>query len=86
MKNCSTPLILRLLFASGLARFGATADHSDGMGFFPDLIAGKPHILAEPLAKDWYERLHAGDGLITNSPPTRLLRLQVSAERTPDRP
>jgi len=41
----------------------AVADHSDGMGFFPDLIAGKPHILAEPLGKDWYERLHAGDGV-----------------------
>jgi Protein of unknown function (DUF3604) len=41
----------------------AVADHSDGMGFFPDLIAGKPHILAHPLGKDWYERLHAGDGV-----------------------
>ncbi len=41
----------------------AVADHSDGMGFFPDLIAGKPHIVAEPLGKDWYERLHAGDGV-----------------------
>jgi hypothetical protein len=32
------------------------------MGFFPDLLAGKPHILAEPLGKDWYERIYAGDG------------------------
>ncbi len=41
----------------------AVADHSDGMGFFPDLIAGKPQILAHPLGRDWYERLHAGDGV-----------------------
>jgi len=40
----------------------AVADHTDGMGFFPDLLAGKPHILAEPLGKDWYERIYAGDG------------------------
>ncbi len=40
----------------------AVADHTDGMGFFPDLRAGKPHILAEPLGKDWYERIYAGDG------------------------
>jgi hypothetical protein len=41
----------------------AVADHSDGMGFFPDLLAGKPHIVADPTGKDWYERLHAGDGV-----------------------
>ncbi len=41
----------------------AVADHSDGMGFFPDLIAGKPHIVADPTGRDWYERLHAGDGV-----------------------
>jgi hypothetical protein len=40
----------------------AVADHTDGMGFFPDLLAGKPHILAEPLGKDWYKRIYAGDG------------------------
>jgi len=40
----------------------AVTDHTDGMGFFPDLLAGKPHILAEPLGKDWYERIYAGDG------------------------
>ncbi|MEE8200484.1 MAG: DUF3604 domain-containing protein, partial [Candidatus Acidoferrales bacterium] len=41
----------------------AVADHSDGMGFFPDLLAGRPHILADPTGKDWYERIHAGDGV-----------------------
>ncbi len=40
----------------------AVADHSDVMGIFPDLLAGKPHILADPTGKDWHERLQAGDG------------------------
>jgi hypothetical protein len=39
------------------------ADHSDNMGFFPDLKAGKPHILAVPLGRDWYDRIHAGEGV-----------------------
>ena len=39
------------------------ADHSDNMGFFPDLFAGKPHILADPVGKDWYQRIQAGDGV-----------------------
>ncbi len=41
----------------------AVADHSDGMGLFPDMFAGKPYILADPAGRDWYERLHAGDGV-----------------------
>ncbi|MFB3098946.1 MAG: DUF3604 domain-containing protein, partial [Acidimicrobiia bacterium] len=43
--------------------FLVVADHSDGMGLFLDLLAGKPHILADPTGKDWYERLKAGDGV-----------------------
>ncbi len=39
------------------------ADHSDNMGFFPDLLAGKPNILADPTGKDWYTRIQAGDGV-----------------------
>jgi hypothetical protein len=39
------------------------ADHSDNMGFFPDLLAGKPHLLADPTGKDWYDRVQAGDGV-----------------------
>jgi hypothetical protein len=42
--------------------FLVVADHSDNMGFFPDLLAGKPHILSDPQGKDWYERLRAGEG------------------------
>ena len=39
------------------------ADHSDNMGFFPDLLAGKPSILADPKGKEWYDRIQAGDGV-----------------------
>ena len=31
--------------------FLVVADHSDNMGFFPDLFAGKPEILADPTGK-----------------------------------
>jgi hypothetical protein len=39
------------------------ADHSDNMGFFPDLFAGKSHILADPTGKDWYDRIQKGEGV-----------------------
>ena len=28
--------------------FLVVADHSDNMGFFPDFLAGKPELLADP--------------------------------------
>lgn len=40
--------------------FLVVADHSDGMGFIPDLIAGKPSIVAVPEGKDWHERINKG--------------------------
>ena len=40
--------------------FLVVADHSDGMGFIPDLIAGTPNILAVPEGKDWHERINQG--------------------------
>jgi hypothetical protein len=43
--------------------FLVIADHSDNMGLFPDLYAGKEHILGDPTGKDWYERIQAGDGV-----------------------
>jgi hypothetical protein len=43
--------------------FLVIADHSDNMGFFPDLFAGAEHILADPTGKDWYERIEAGEGV-----------------------
>ena len=40
--------------------FLVVADHSDNMGFFPDLFAGKPEILADPTGKRWYDMVQAG--------------------------
>ena len=40
--------------------FLVVADHSDNMGFFPDLFAGKPSILADPTGKQWYDLVQAG--------------------------
>src|SRR5262245_3449814 len=33
--------------------FLVVADHSDNMGFFPDLLAGKPELLADPTGRRW---------------------------------
>jgi len=43
--------------------FLVVADHSDNMGFFPDLIAGKPFILEDPTGKKWYDMIKAGKGV-----------------------
>ncbi|MEM7398940.1 MAG: DUF3604 domain-containing protein [Pseudomonadota bacterium] len=43
--------------------FLAITDHSDNMGFFPDMFAGKPHILSDPKGKEWYEKVQAGQGV-----------------------
>jgi hypothetical protein len=43
--------------------FLVVADHSDNMGFFPDMLAGAPHILSVPKGKDWYNRVKAGQGV-----------------------
>jgi len=42
--------------------FLVVADHSDNMGFAPDLIAGKPELLADPTGKKWYDMIKAGEG------------------------
>ena len=43
--------------------FLVVADHSDNMGFFPDMVAGAPHILSDPTGKDWYDRINSGKGV-----------------------
>ncbi len=43
--------------------FLVIADHSDNMGFFPDMLGGAKHILNDPTGKNWYERITAGDGV-----------------------
>src|SRR5690349_10396545 len=42
--------------------FLVVADHSDNMGFFPDLLAGKPELLADPMGRKWYDMIQAGKG------------------------
>jgi hypothetical protein len=42
--------------------FLVVADHSDNMGFFPDLFAGKPELLADPTGRRWYDMIQAGKG------------------------
>ena len=40
--------------------FLVIADHSDNMGFFPELFAGKPEMLADPTGRRWYDMVQAG--------------------------
>ncbi len=42
--------------------FLVVADHSDNMGFFPDLLAGKPELLADPAGRRWYDMIQSGKG------------------------
>lgn len=42
--------------------FLVVADHSDNMGFFPDLFAGAPNVLADPTGRKWYDMLKSGKG------------------------
>ena len=42
--------------------FLVVTDHSDNMGFFPDLLGGKPELLADPLGRKWYDMIQNGQG------------------------
>ncbi len=42
--------------------FLVVADHSDNMGFFPDLFAGKPDLVADPTGRKWYDMIQSGKG------------------------
>src|SRR6476469_8282292 len=42
--------------------FLVVADHSDNMGFFPDFLAGKPEVLADPTGRKWYDMIQGGQG------------------------
>jgi hypothetical protein len=42
--------------------FLVVADHSDNMGFFPDLFAGKPDLLADPTGRKWNDMIKTGRG------------------------
>jgi hypothetical protein len=43
--------------------FLVVADHSDNMGMFPDLAAGKPNILADPQGRKWYNMMQNGEAV-----------------------
>lgn len=42
--------------------FVVVTDHSDNMGMFGDLLAGKSNILADPQGKSWYDMVKGGQG------------------------
>jgi hypothetical protein len=42
--------------------FLVVADHSDGMGFFPQLMGGDPELLATPQGRKWYDQIRGGQG------------------------
>jgi len=42
--------------------FLVVADHSDGFGFFPQLMSGDPELLATEQGKKWYDLITAGKG------------------------
>jgi hypothetical protein len=42
--------------------FLVVTDHSDNMGFFTDLLAGKPNILGDPQGRKWYDMITGGQG------------------------
>src|SRR5215475_435286 len=42
--------------------FLVVTDHSDGMGFFPQLMGGDPALLATPQGRKWYDEIKSGKG------------------------
>jgi Protein of unknown function (DUF3604) len=42
--------------------FLVVADHSDSMGFFPDLFTGDSKVLADPTGRRWYDMVQSGKG------------------------
>jgi hypothetical protein len=42
--------------------FLVVADHSDGFGFFPTLMAGDPVLLSTPQGRKWYDLIQSGRG------------------------
>ena len=42
--------------------FIVVSDHSDGFGFFPQLMSGDPALLATPQGRKWYDEINSGKG------------------------
>ena len=62
--------------------FLVVTDHSDNMGFFPDLLAGKPELLADPTGRRWYDMIQSGKGADGGGRDHHRLRRRA---RSPDR-
>src|SRR5882724_11843996 len=42
--------------------FLVVTDHSDGMGFFPQLMSADPVLMATPQGRKWYDEINSGKG------------------------
>src|SRR5258705_13074724 len=42
--------------------FLVVTDHSDGMGFFPQLMSADPVLMATPQRRKWYDEINSGKG------------------------
>src|SRR3984957_15377599 len=42
--------------------FLVVTDHSDGMGFFPQLMGGDPNLLATTQGRKWFDEINSGKG------------------------
>ena len=42
--------------------FLVVSDHSDNLGFFPQLLNGDPKVLANPQGRKWYDLMQSGRG------------------------
>jgi hypothetical protein len=42
--------------------FLVVSDHSDGFGFFPQLMSGDPKLLGTPQGRKWYDEIRGGKG------------------------
>ena len=43
--------------------FMVIADHSDGMGFFPRLMAGDPYVMDKEIGRKWKRMIDDGQGV-----------------------
>ena len=64
--------------------FIVVTDHSDGMGFFPQLLSGDPTVLATPQGRKWYDQINSGQGRAGRSRHHHQLRQGADAERLPN--
>ena len=64
--------------------FLVVSDHSDGMGFFPQLIGGDPGLLATPQGRKWYDEINSGKGAQAAVDIITSFGKGPNAERFPD--